>query len=831
MRKKSTQALMKVFTFALILFTTTIHAQNYAWTSTIGGVSTDRIHAIDTDADGNVYVCGSFKSTVDFDPGVNETNITSAGNYDAFVQKLNADGELIWIKTFGGSQKDAAVDMQLDANGNIYITGYFSKTVDFDPGTGVANSITNGATDIFLQKLDTDGNFEWVKTWGGSSTDEGAALAIDNTGNVYFTGFFKKTVDFDHGAGVSELTANGSFKNIFIQKIDNNGDFIWCKGMIGATAKPVAITVDNDGNVHSTGYFSGTVDFNPGSSVENKTSRGQNDIYVQKLDTNGDFIWTSTIEGTSDNQASSLAVADNGNVFVTGMFNGIADFDPSANAMDLPTNGSTDGFLQKLNANGELLFVKKLGGSFGDEANDVIIDLDNNVWVTGYFHTSMTLNAQHGPLQSVAGEDVYVAKYNQDGAILSTITFGGASNDHGSLISFNGVDLFTAGTFTGNDVDFDISIATDKKSSVGLEDIFVQKLTYCIAADVPAVSVSALQVCEGESVTFEIISGELNSAANWFWRKGSCTGDYVGEGTSVTDAPTETTTYYVSGEGGCITNSTCQTVTVTILGAPKTSTEEVSLCKGENFTAPDGTEYTNILEPISHSSVFSTSYGCDSTIITNITLKDTYNVEESAQVCVGENYTFADGTTVENITEGLSHTSNLTTMSGCDSTITEVVSPVIIQADISINGNTLGTSVIDADYQWIDCDTDMEIQGATESTFSPSTSGNYAVVVTKNGCSSISPCESMTIVGTLAPAREKHHVVYPNPMITTLNVSIGSSYKEGSIALYHITGKRVHAQKLNGERQVEINVNDMIQGAYYLQIITDGIPAITKVVK
>lgn len=831
MRKQSLLTLMKVFTFAMLFFTTTIQAQNYAWAETMGGIQNDQVHAVTTDADGNVYVCGSFKYTVDFDPGVNETNITSTGNYDIFIQKLNPAGELQWVKSFGSTGPDDALDLKLDANGNVYVIGNFTKTVDFDPGVETTSITSHGASDIFLQKLDTDGNFQWVKTWGSTSIDKGAALAIDNAGNIFTTGLFKYTVDFDLGAGTAELTAPGTNKNIFIQKMDSNGDFVWVKGLIGATCNSTAITTDEFGNVFTTGYFTGTVDFNPSAVTDNRTSRGANDIFTQKLESNGDFVWVSTIEGTTDNTPSALAVAPDGSVFVTGSFTGTADFDPSANSMDIPTTGLADGFLQKLDNNGDLMFVKRIGGSKDDRVNDIFITDNNQIWLTGYFQSSMMLGSNHNMVSNGDSKDILVANYELDGTFNSAFSFGGALTDMGQKITYSGTDLITVGTFTGNNVDFDVTINSDVRTNNGLADIFVQKLSFCISADIPTASVSATETCAGEQVTFEIISGELNSAANWVWREGSCTGNYVGEGTSVSVNPKQTTTYYVSGEGGCVTNSECQTIEITVLSTP-TTTVPVSICEGESYTFPDGTQEDNITTNFTQNSVFSAVSGCDSTIITEITVNPSMTTEENANICVGESFTFADGTTIDNIQDVTNYSSVLSSATGCDSTVVQTVTPTVINATLTVNGNTLMTAVQEATFQWVDCATDLPVEGATGPSFTPSQSGEYAVIITSpGGCQASSSCELMTIVGTSAPAREKQFDVYPNPMISTLDVNITSTYKEGSLVLYHITGQRVYAQDLHGEHQIQINVNDLSQGTYYLKVITDGIPAVTKVIK
>lgn len=157
--------------FVSFLFVTNLNAQNqtFEWVKQMGGFNYDAGFSITTDIDGNVYTTGYFQRTVDFDPGPGTTNLTSAGKTDIFVQKLDASGNLLWVKQMGGSKIEEGRSIATDVNGDVYTTGYFSDTVDFDPGNDTTFLIAEGITDIFIQKLDANGNFLWAKQMGGTS--------------------------------------------------------------------------------------------------------------------------------------------------------------------------------------------------------------------------------------------------------------------------------------------------------------------------------------------------------------------------------------------------------------------------------------------------------------------------------------------------------------------------------------------------------------------------------------------------------------------------------------------------------------------------------------
>ena len=170
------------------------------------------------DDSGNVHTTGSFEGTVDFDPGAGSATRTSSGSLDVFVQKLNASGTYDWAISFGASSSDQGYSVTVDASGNVYTTGSFLGTADFDPGSGTANLTSAGPWDIFIQKLNASGNFVWAKSFGDSSIDGGYSITTDASGNIFTTGHFAGTVDFNPGVGTANLTSAGNY-DIFIQKL------------------------------------------------------------------------------------------------------------------------------------------------------------------------------------------------------------------------------------------------------------------------------------------------------------------------------------------------------------------------------------------------------------------------------------------------------------------------------------------------------------------------------------------------------------------------------------------------------------------------------------
>ncbi|MGH1493148.1 MAG: hypothetical protein ACRBK7_27750 [Acidimicrobiales bacterium] len=198
-------------------------AGNLLWARNMGGSGAEDGFGVGVDAAGNSYTTGRFSGTADFDPGPGVSNLTSSGSGDVFVVKLDSSGNLAWARNVGGSTDEAGNAVGVDAAGNSYTTGSFAGTADFDPGAGVLNLVSSGSGDVFVVKLDPSGDLVWARSMGGISNDRGRGVGSDGAGNVYTTGSFAGTADFDPGVGVSNLTSLGETE-VFVVKLDPSGD-------------------------------------------------------------------------------------------------------------------------------------------------------------------------------------------------------------------------------------------------------------------------------------------------------------------------------------------------------------------------------------------------------------------------------------------------------------------------------------------------------------------------------------------------------------------------------------------------------------------------------
>lgn len=454
----------------LTVLSTNSFGQNFEWAKQIGGADWDEGTSIKTDQNNNVYTVGLFSGTVDFDPSIGVFNLTSVGEKDAFICKLDAAGNFIWAKQYGDNafigEKSS---LGIDPLGNLYITNSFLGTVDFDPGDGSFYLTSQGSDrDVFIQKIDVNGNFIWAKQIGGPFVPtfptpvHSTAIAVDTNGNQYLTGYFDGTIDFDPNPTFTfTMTSQYNASDIFICKLDTDGNFVWAKQFSGTQSQGgvgYAIVVDGSGNVYSTGTIGGTMDFDPSQNTFYLTSSApsQTEIYISKLDPLGNFVWAKAMgpgEGSAiaidENNniyssgwtpsgytpvinkhdsagtllwakqlgglnGQSIALDNIGNVYTTGFCFGTNDFDPGSGVFNL-TGGNSDSFISKLDALGNFVWAGLLTGTSQVWVNSLAIDMNNNLYTTGYFNETADFDPSFSifNLTSPAiGYDIFINKLN-----------------------------------------------------------------------------------------------------------------------------------------------------------------------------------------------------------------------------------------------------------------------------------------------------------------------------------------------------------------------------------------------------------------------------------
>ena len=290
---------------------------------TTGDVGAGR--AITSDASGNVYLAGAIAETATF----GTIRLTSGGQTDAFVAKLTPSGTFVWASASRGGSYPAATTgsgIAVDASGNVGVCGSFSATVDFAPGTSGFALTSAGNTDAFLWKLNPDGTSAWVRAYGGTDHDEADALAFDASGDFLATGTFSGTASF----GGTPLTSGGA-NDIYVLKTGPTGQVLWVRAFQGTSASSVGrgIAITGSGTIVTSGDFSGTVDFDPGAGTYFLASAGSTDVFISCLDASGNFVAARSLGGTGADFGLGVAANGAGTVAIAGIYTGPVTFGTS----------------------------------------------------------------------------------------------------------------------------------------------------------------------------------------------------------------------------------------------------------------------------------------------------------------------------------------------------------------------------------------------------------------------------------------------------------------------------------------------------------------------
>ncbi|MFZ1805864.1 MAG: gliding motility-associated C-terminal domain-containing protein [Cyclobacteriaceae bacterium] len=488
------------------------------------------IKKIVIDGSGNIYATGDFIGDVDFDLS-NSLSTQLPDTRENFLLKMTKDRDVVWVQSLGstgGILLSKSINISLDGSGGLYLAGPFRGVVDFDPGPPVVELTATSNFDMYITKFDIDGNFIWAKGITGNNSIFVRSVTSDANG-VYTTGSFSGTVDFDPNAGVANRSSSGSvfFSDIFLSKLDTDGNFAWAHriGRTSATDAGIAIKVDGSGNVYSTGTFFSTVDFDPGPGIANLTGGGATDTYIHKLDNAGIFQWARTIGGFGVEIPTAIALDASGNPHITGTFSGIdpVDFDPGAGVANLVASEGIE-FILKLTTNGDYMWAKNFGGTFASDPNDITVDVAGNVLLTSY---AEGLNSGYdfdpGPavynIKSNVARDIVVSQLDINGNFswafnMQSTGLSYYNNEGLAIVTDSDGSIYTAGSITHSS-DLDPGNCTYPLfASDG--NAFIQKIKPGVATICFNLQPTDLAVCSGALIDFTTdATGTSNITYQW----------------------------------------------------------------------------------------------------------------------------------------------------------------------------------------------------------------------------------------------------------------------------------------------------------------------------
>ena len=480
---------------------------NFVWAKQIGGATTYAITtatSITIDASDNIYISGSTNKiigigTLDFDPGTGLVDVVNpTSHYVMYILKLDSNGNHIWNRQFNNPTNtqydlDKIYALQVDATGNIYATGSFNATVDFDPSAAVYNltsAVTGTSTDIFILKMNNSGNFVWAKALQNNSgstspiTDAGYSIGIDLSGNVYSTGYYTFSLDANPDAAIYTLNINPTINGTqYISKLDSNGNFVWAYDMLGQHNQQFlpSIAVDGANNIIVTGdsfsVQSTSRDFDFGSGTYNLPA--DTGSFVLKIDSNAGFIWAKStartigVSGSSSNFSPGLVLDSLGNIYTTGTFgnNVTADFDPSGSTFLLTSAGNYDAYISKLDTNGNLVWANKLGGTGIEYCYSITLSPSGKIIVSGSTNAGFTKSAvavsTGGFLASFTQPALVINQFNLNNNFevypnptvneLNLKVSNSLNNGNIKIISLTGQTVFEKNNLSGTDFNFDVS--------------------------------------------------------------------------------------------------------------------------------------------------------------------------------------------------------------------------------------------------------------------------------------------------------------------------------------------------------------------------------------
>lgn len=478
MKTRLQKAIAALFLIAAVQIT---QAQTtWQWAKSAGTTGNEATTGTVVDASGNVYTVGWYTSaTITF----GGTTLTNPGSFtgEMFVTKYDATGNVVWAKTFGGVDGEIGNGIAIDGSGNIYVTGWYTSSAMVMDTYTLTNAGT-ASSDMFVAKIDPNGNTIWAKSGGGTGGDRGLGVAVDASGNVFVAGAFNSnSISFGSG-GLTNAGTNTS--DVFIVKYNSGGNVQWAQSA-GGSANDLAIGVaaDSLGNAYITGYFSSS-NINFGTGIINNNTVNTQDIFVTKYNGSGTAVWAQRSGGSMDDYANAIAVRGN-RLYITGGFNS-ASITVGTTTLNNISAGTSDFLLAKYDLNGNAQWATEAGDVDSEAGNGIAADASGNVFVTGYYiSNSITFGTNVLTNAAVGYRDLFVVSYTSGGfaAWANTATGGTYDETANSIaVTASGNEVYVGGSFNSGVASFgahnvfkgcgdDVFVAKLSGTSVGIKEV------------------------------------------------------------------------------------------------------------------------------------------------------------------------------------------------------------------------------------------------------------------------------------------------------------------------------------------------------------------------
>lgn len=646
-------------------------------------------------------------------------------------------------------------------------------------------------------------SFGWAKQFTGNSNTQGFEITTDLSGNIFSAGIFAGTMDFDPGPGTFNMTAvwNG---DIYISKLDSGGNFVWATSFQGMLPKDVSvIETDSSGNVYIAGTFSGMIDFDPGVGVFNLAGTNS-DIFICKLNPAGNFVWAVKMGGLNSDACWSLAIDPLGNVITTGEFSGIADFDPGSGIFNLTAPvGSLVAFVSKLDVSGNFMWAKSFITTSLVTSKIIETDILGNIYTSGWFNQSVDFDPGSATftLTSSGGKDIFLSKLDAGGNFLWAKKISGVADEESTAMHVDPTGFIClTGLFRGT-TDFDPGAGSYNLTSTGNPASFVAKLDpYGNLYWAKAFSVDL--VLESTSITIDHLSNVI----------------VAGKILGIADVNPDTVSFYINSPF-LFNGFVCS---LNASGSFRWAHQLKSLTDNNQINSLACDQYGNMILTGKFSGgcdfdpgqgtmyMYSfTSYNAfvwklDQCNLTTSTLTDTGCL---SYLSPSGNNTWTSSGIYNDI---------IPSASGCDSILTINLTIITVDTSLTVNSTTLTANAVNASYQWINC-ISGNIPGATSQNFTAITNGNYAVIVTQNGCTDTSQCISLTSVALTELSYFHKITYYPNPVHDRLQIEWGINLPEIRISVFDYMGKIIFSKYVGAAVMTDIEF-PYAPGFYLVQV-------------
>lgn len=840
---------------------------------------------IDIDPLGNIYVTGQFIDSADFDPGPGAYKLYAQGREDIFVAKYSPQGNFRWARSMGTPNYEIGYRITADIAGNVYTSGFFSSALDMDPGSGVFTLTPDNNRDVFLQKLDSSGNFVWAKVFQSSGYISILNLLPVDTTHLYIAGGCRDTVDFTVGIGSYDfVTPTPSTMDGFIVDISSSGSVQSIRRFQSNTNSQNLIrrmVLSAQDELIISGDFGGTADFDPGSGSFSLTNPFANatSMFVVKLDSARQLSWAKNVPANDYISGQGLAVDSCGFVYIGGSFAGNVDMDPGPGTYNFSIQTGIVGniYMLKLNAEGNFQWARKYGNISSYMVGwFLLLDKDRSIYTGGSFYDTVDFDPSSTGtfnLTSAGFSDAFIHKMEQNPVQL-TQTIHACD----SFVSTKGEIWRRSGLYYDSipsqgclDTLISVNLTIGTANNIQIAPVICDS-NYLSPSGRYLYTQSGLytDTLVNASGCDSIITIDLTINPRYQERRIVSSCDSF-------RSPSQRYNWTLSGlyTDSLISQQGCDSLITIDLTVNYSSFRRLTISACDSFISPGGNIWRTSGQYID---TLSTLRGCDSIISIDLRVapSDTDSLHVSAcnsyQSPSGKYTWTRNGTyldtlpnrwgcdstllidlTVNRSSAGVlretacgsflspsgkytwyqsgTYGDTITNQAGCDSIM--VVSLTINQANTAVvqENDSLTAQAMNASFQWIYCDS-SQIPNAQGARFVPDNPGSYAVIVTQNGCTDTSACYAVGRVSLELNHLSKQLSVYPNPADDKLFIELGAPYPKVEVRLWNSLGQSLFYKPESHTDQILLDLIDLSPGLYYLTVSTpDGEKATRKIVR